>query len=112
MQGYTVVDRPPPMVSHHTVVLAREPDRMLVHGGQVLEDQESGMKEGDSSSQTWEYHFKTQTWQLCRTGDPSTSYEQEPSLFKYHCQTTQHAQGLVYEMQILVLRAPRFTTCG
>ena len=55
---------------------------MLVHGGLVLQDHESGMKEGDSSSQTWEYHFKMQTWQLCHTGDPITSYEQQPSLCK------------------------------
>ena len=85
MQGYKVADFPPPDVSHHTAVVAREPDRMLVHGGLVLEDHESGMIRGDSSSQTWEYQFKTQTWQVCRTGDPSTSYEQKKSsLFKYH----------------------------
>ena len=71
-------------MSHHTAVVARDPDQMLVHGGLVLEAHESGLKRGDSSPQTWEYQFKTQTWQVCRTGDQSTSHEQQPSLLKYH----------------------------
>ena len=39
MQEYKVVDPHlvvQPTVSHHTAVLAREPDRMPVHGGLVL----------------------------------------------------------------------------
>ena len=78
------MDVPPPDMLHQTAVVAREPDRMLVYGGLVLQDHESWLKRGDSSPQTSEYQFKTQTWQMCRIGDPSTSYEQEPSLFKYH----------------------------
>ena len=82
MQGYKVVGYPPPVVSHHTAVVVREPDRMLVHGGLVLEDHESGMMSGNPSPHTWEYQFKTQTWQVCDAGDPSNSYTQQPTMFK------------------------------